>query len=126
MSILQLCGATVLIAALAMLLRGLGSPLTRPMLCISFVLLGLSFFSRMDAIDTAQALLERAGQSAYVPILSKGFGICMAVEISAALCRDSGAEEAGKMLIWIGKAEILLLSLPLIEHLVEQIGGWMS
>ena len=51
----------------------------------------------------------------YIPILLKGLGIAYLVEITSDICIDTLAER----ITLFGKAEIMIVSLPLLKNLFE-------
>lgn len=53
----------------------------------------------------------------YMPILFKSLGIAFTVQITADICKDSGEESLAERICFFGKAEILVISLPLIKNL---------
>ena len=55
----------------------------------------------------------------YIPILFKALGIAFAVQITADICKDSGEEALAERICFFGKAEILVISLPLIKNLFK-------
>ena len=54
---------------------------------------------------------------AYMPILLKALGISFAVQITADVCRDASESALAERITFFGKAEILVISLPLIKNL---------
>ena len=55
----------------------------------------------------------------YIPLLFKSLGIAFAVQITADICKDSGEEALAERICFFGKAEILVISLPLIKNLFK-------
>lgn len=53
----------------------------------------------------------------YLPILMKSLGIAFAVQITADVCNDAQESSLANRITLFGKAEILVLSLPLIKNL---------
>ncbi|MBQ8545905.1 MAG: stage III sporulation AC/AD family protein [Clostridia bacterium] len=53
----------------------------------------------------------------YIPTLIKALGIAFAVQITADVCNDAQEGSLANRIILFGKAEILVLSLPLIKNL---------
>ena len=50
----------------------------------------------------------------------------LAVQFSAELCRDAGESAIASKLELVGKAEIIILALPLVRELLGLAGGLMS
>lgn len=55
----------------------------------------------------------------YMPILFKALGIGFAVQITADICNDAQESALAERICFLGKAEILVISLPLIKNLLE-------
>ena len=53
----------------------------------------------------------------YLPILFKALAISFLVQITADMCRDSNETALAERVIFFGKVEILLISLPLVKNL---------
>lgn len=53
----------------------------------------------------------------YIPILFKALGIAFAVQVTADICRDAQENSLAERICFFGKAEILVISLPLIKKL---------
>ena len=55
----------------------------------------------------------------YIPTLIKALGIAFAVQITADVCNDAQESTLANRITLFGKAQILVLSLPLIKNLFE-------
>ncbi len=55
----------------------------------------------------------------YIPILIKALGLAFAVQITSDVCADAQENALAERISLFGKAEILVLSLPLIKNLFE-------
>ena len=71
----------------------------------------------------------RAGASEYVETILKGLGIVILTQICSDVCRDSGEGTLATHIETVGKVELLLLCIPLIEKILAtatkllQMGG---
>ena len=54
----------------------------------------------------------------YGEIILKGLGIVILTQICADICRDSGEGTLASNIETVGKLELLLLSIPLIEEIL--------
>ena len=54
----------------------------------------------------------------YLPLLLRAIGITFLAEITTSLCRDCGEESIAKNIELLARAEILILSFPLIKELL--------
>ena len=57
--------------------------------------------------------------ASYAALLLKALGIAVLTQCCAELCRECGESAAGSGIELIGKIEILLLSLPLVNEILE-------
>ena len=55
----------------------------------------------------------------YLPTLIKALGIALAVQITSDICKDAGEGALSERIELFGKAQILLLSIPLIKNLFK-------
>ena len=86
--------------------------LTVTISCISFSIFYpiLSYFEEMAINTTIYP---------YIPILIKALGIAFIVQITADICKDAGEGSLAERICLFGKAEILVISLPLIKNLFK-------
>lgn len=57
----------------------------------------------------------------YLRIIFKALGICYLTQFSADICRDCGENAAASAAEIFGKIQLVLLSLPLFENLIENV-----
>ena len=65
----------------------------------------------IDEISKSTVIYE------YIPILFKALGIAFSVQITADICRDANENSLAERICLFGKAEILVISLPLVKEL---------
>ncbi len=58
-------------------------------------------------------------QSAYIEVLLKSLGICFITQLAADACRDSGQGAIAAKVEMVGKAAILVISMPLFRALLN-------
>lgn len=68
-------------------------------------------FNYIEAISSGTAI------NTYLPILIKSLGVAFAVQITSDICKDAGEGALAERITFFGKAQILVLSLPLIKAL---------
>jgi hypothetical protein len=88
-------------------------------MAVSLLFFGGALTLLSPAIHRLNALLATAQGESYTPVLLTAVGISFATELGAALCRDLGENGVGDALLFFGRAEILLLSLPLVDQLID-------
>ena len=78
-----------------------------------------------QVIKAVASLGEGTAISRYAPTLVKALGIGYVASVTESICRDAGEETVAAAVILGAKVELLLLSLPLIEGLMETVAGLM-
>ncbi len=91
-------------------------------LAASVILLGASVAAFLPVIEFVLETVEGTGFAEYLATLTKALGITLAVQLSADVCRDAGESSIASKLELVGKAEILVLCLPLIRDLITLAG----
>ena len=62
----------------------------------------------------------------YIQIVMKSLGIALITQSTADICRDSGEGSFAEKIELAGKAEIFVLSLPLLTELIEITGSLLT
>lgn len=77
--------------------------------------------SVLDKMDTLMAYsgLDRE----YVTILFKALGICWLTQFASDICRDCGETAISSAAEIFGKIQLMVLSLPLFESLIDVVTG---
>lgn len=90
--------------------------------CVIVAAAALAFAS--PAIEQLEVLFERTSlDKTYFKSLLKAVGICYMTGITADICRDSGEQAlASAVEIW-GRIALLILTLPMIDSLLNIITG---
>lgn len=119
----KLCGAALVCAMAAFLLRGIKKEYEIPLTLAGSVLLISTAFAMSEPI--VGYIKDLANSS---PIVSDAFatlmrviGIAMITKVSADICRDMGTPSVASSLELVAKLEIMILSLPLISSALESI-----
>ena len=85
----------------------------------AIVLFGtLLIASAKPLISLLTTLGKGSGASEYIEIILKGLGIVILTQISSDICRDSGEGTLAGHIETVGKLELLLLCIPLIEEIL--------
>ncbi len=90
--------------------------------CVMIAVAALAFAS--PAIEQLETLFERTSlDKTYFKSLLKAVGICYMTGIASDICRDSGEQAlASAVEIW-GRIALLILTLPMIDSLLNIITG---
>ena len=120
MSIVSLAGASVLAVFLILVLREL-----RPSMALSarlattVGLTGAALALCAPVVARMRFLLELGGGEGVSVLLLRALGVALVCELAAGFCRDLGEGGVADALTLFGKTEILVLSLPLIDDVLE-------
>ena len=120
MNVLQLAGCALLCAVTTLLLSQLRPALApAARLCGTLIPLGAALLLYAPVLARVEALfaLAEAGELA-APIL-RALGIALICELTAILCRDLGERGLAQGVQLFGKLEIILLSLPLLDQILD-------
>ena len=123
----KICMVGLLCVFLCILLKEIKSPFSVSVKIASVILLFLVALSVLAPLVTY--FKERANQtetSSYVVLILKALGISFCTQISADICRDTGENSLASSIELVGKAEILLLSVPLIKQIIELAEGVLA
>ena len=117
---LKYCGAALIALFAVLLLRAQKSEFSGIVsLAAGILLLGAAVVTLTPTLELVGDLIEGTGFKANLTALVKALGITLAVQFTSELCRDAGESSIASKLEFIGKAEILLLCLPLINELLS-------
>lgn len=72
------------------------------------------------------SLFEGSSLGEYGGIVIKALGIALLTQICADICRDSGEGSAASGVELMGRLEILLLCLPMLENILSTVREVMS
>ena len=119
MTILKLCMVALLILASAIVIKQWKSDFV-PLIRIGAVVLfgTLLIASAQPLLSLIMTLGKDSGASRYIETILKGLGIVILTQISSDICRDSGEGTLAGHIETVGKVELLLLCIPLIEEIL--------
>ena len=115
---LKLCGGALLCAVATVLIkasRGDALPLQWTGI---LVLGGASLLLWQPVLEWLGELCASHGLGKTVELVFKGLGVGVLTQLCADLCRQSGEVQLASGVEMAGRAEILLLSLPMLRELV--------
>lgn len=127
MSSLQICLLAVIGVTAVVLIRQWKAefaPLLRLGLAVLFA--GTVIAMSAPLVSYIGTLTENAGVSGYAEFLLKALGIAVLTQCCAELCRESGENGVAMGVELAGKAEILLLALPLIGEILSTVRELLS
>lgn len=126
MDIFVLCGITTISVVIIIFLKRLKSDLSLPLsLLLGIVLLRQA----LNLLGENEALFKKiSGNTAffqYGDILLKAFGISIIIELLSDFCKEAGENTIATKIELLGKIEIIVLSIPLIEKILDIVKNIM-
>ena len=117
----------VFAAIVALLLRQSGQTAVAGMLS-AVALIGILgiLVGRIGEFWQGVVSLFDGERAALLPLLGKMLGVAWLAQIGADLCREFGSPTLAGYVEVLGRAELLLLTLPLIRETVAVAGGLLS
>ena len=116
---LRVCLLAVTALSLALLVKAWKSdflPLVRIAAALAFALLLIS--AATPIISYVEGLIQSTSAAGYAPILFKALGIAILTQRCSEICRECGEGGIATGVELVGKLEILLLCLPLINEIL--------
>lgn len=124
---IKYCGAAICALIAVIMLKGQKSEFSSIVsLAAAALLFGAAAYEFIPVLNETRKLIEGTGFEGYLSTLIKALGVTLAVQFSAELCRDAGESAIASKLELVGKAEIIILALPLVRELLGLAGGLMS
>lgn len=118
MSIIKICAILAVTAVITLILKEQGSGFHQLVSITGTVIAGLF------AVNSIIPVLEYAGGMGSVSpdilqLLIRTLGISYLTDFASSICRDTGETSLATSVELCGKAEIIVLSLPLFKQLME-------
>lgn len=116
----KLCAAAFLFTVTAVLVRQYQQDFVLPLrTAASVILLGFGLTLLTPILRWVTTLGAEAFTAESAAILVRALAVVFMVRICAGLCRDLGEPSIAAALEFAGKAELLLLAIPLLDRLLE-------
>ena len=124
---IKYCGAAICALIAIIILKGQKSEFAGIVsLAAAVLFFGAAAAEFYPTLKLMRGLIEGTSFESYLGTLTKALGITLAVQFSAELCRDAGESAIASKLELVGKAEIILLCLPLLRELIGLAAGFMT
>lgn len=123
MNIITICGAAIVTAVLAVMLRS-QSPHSAMLLSVAAgAIIILSLLKHLpDTLSGIQSVLADGGiNTADIAILLKVMGICFVTEFTCDCVTEAGLLSLSTNISFAGKILVLLTSLPLFQNIINVI-----
>ena len=86
---------------------------------LSIILFKYAFSQLNESFATIKSIVNNTSLDKYTTTLFKVFGVSFLAEITADICRDSGENTIASRVEFAGKAELILISIPLVEEILK-------
>ena len=125
--ILRIGGTALCGAMLAVLIKHT-RPEFSPMVsaAASVILLSSAIITLSPLADYIRSLTKNTVFGGYVGVLLKSLGITLASSSVSDICRDMGEGSIASKVELAAKAEIMLLSMPLVERMIKLCTGLLA
>lgn len=120
MTTARLCGLCLMGVLLLLFLRQSKpdfAPLVTLTLCV--MLGGVGIAALLPAVDFMQELPLNESTAQSLTVMLKSLGLAFITQTTAEFCRDAGESAVASKVELIGRAEILLLCLPMLRELMS-------
>lgn len=118
MDSIKICGIVICALCVCVVFKNIKSEYSlfiRLVITVSVSIFSLAaiypILSYISEISNGTSLKE------YIPTLIKAFGIAMAIQITSDICKDAGEGAMAERIALFGRAEILILTIPIIKNL---------
>ena len=116
---LKLCGTAVLCVVAILLVKSVRGEALPLQWTGMIVLFGATLLMWQPVLSWVGELCEVSGVGEKTQLLLKGLGVSVLTQLCADLCKQSGEAQLASSVEGAGKAELLLLCLPLMRDLAE-------
>lgn len=127
MSVIKYCGLALLALSVVMILSEFKPKLAKlAAVAVGAALLCAAGANIYPSVALVSDFVKDTPLSEYSGTLLKALGVALAVEVTADICRDAGEAALASRLEMVGKAELLLLALPLVSELMSIARGLLA
>ena len=119
--LIKICGGALVAAVCAFIVKGSGGSERGVVLISLSVLLGTVLSRLITALSPLNEMVNESGMGAYASVMLKCLGICLIVKTVSDICSGLNQESLAGAVTLCGKAEILVLCLPIIKGSLESI-----
>ncbi len=114
------CGICVISVLCITIFRQLKQEGVIPLRLAAVAVMSVSFISLSSpVIEYLNSILPDSGVSEYISLIIKALGIAFVSHVCASVCRDCGENTLAGYAELAGKAEILILSLPIVKDILD-------
>ena len=116
----KICAVAILFASLCVVIKHFRAEFIIPTrVAITIIICGVVITLIDPIIEYFNNIMEQTLPLEYMKIILKSLAIAFMVQISSEICRDCGENNIASGIETIGKIEIILLSLPMINNIIS-------
>ena len=116
----KICAVAILFASLCVVIKHFRAEFIIPTrVAITIIICGVVITLIDPIIEYFNNIMEQTLPLEYMKIILKSLAIAFIVQISSEICRDCGENNIASGIETIGKIEIILLSLPMINNIIS-------
>ena len=124
MDTVKICGMAILAAVCVLTVKRVNSAFDMPIrIAVTVVFFGFVTALSLPLFGYLEELVSSSELSEWQGVLFGAVGIAFVTHLTAEICRESGEGTLSGYVELVGKIEILLLCLPLIGKLLEEVEG---
>lgn len=120
MELIKVCGIILCVLCICVIFKNIKSEYSlfiRLLITVGTGIISLAVF--FPILKFAEEIAMGTKISTYLPVLVKALGIAITVQITSDICKDSGEGAIAQRVEMLGKAEIIIISVPLIKNLLS-------
>lgn len=127
MTVLQICGAAVLVAAAGVILKDARAPHPEALTAVfGVIVMGRVLTNTGTVAEFISRMSRGTSVAEHISTLLKAAGIAFAVDIASELCSGAGEGNIASYVELFGKLEIIVLTLPVVSELIDLSMGLLS
>ncbi len=120
MTFFNLCGAAICVVFMSLIMKEVKKDYAFLLsLSIGILFFGIILYQMRDVIAYITALSDTLPNKTYVISLLKALGIAYTAGITQEICKSCGENTVSGYIEAVGKAEIILVCLPMLRDLTE-------
>ncbi len=124
---IKYCAIALCALSAVLVLRGAKSEFADIVGTVASVLLfGAAAVSFAPIVEFVRETVSGTGFEGYLSTMFKSLGIALSAQLASELCRDHGQASLASKLELIGKAELMILCIPLMKELITLAAEMMD